>query len=294
MPFLTQVTSGVVQIGQRFVIGGVEKSGKSTFMANAPRCLGIPFEMGLDKINVAKTPLITKWDDLIALLDEIKAACKAQRFAYKTLGFDTATQVERLIHNKVIDTDPDFLDPKKKIKREDLNMEVVHGGYGKGYAIANQYFATLLDYCDLFAKNAGLNIIFTCHVFPSRVVDPASGEYDTWDLLLHSPKNNKTFGKREMITQWADFIGFMHEPYYVSKAEKGQTVLKATSANQGRVLAVDRSPSWVAGNRYDLRGVLNIPAPPVNPNQPYRDGWNTLAHAIYATKGIDVYNRDVY
>jgi len=284
--FLNQVTFGTQQIGQRIVIAGVEKSGKSTLGSNAPRCLGVPIvDMGLDKINVATTPLITSWDDLILLFDEIKASCIKGNFKFKTILFDTATQIEQLIHKKVIETDP------KPAKNN--TMETCHEGYGKGYSLANQYFSRFTDYCDLLAKNANINIVVTCHVFPSRVVDPAFGEYDTWDLLLHSPKNNKTFGKREMITQWADMIGFLHEPLYVQKNDKGQTLLKAMGANQGRVIGVDRTPGWVGGNRYGLTGTIPIPKPPDNPNEPYRNGWNSIAHAIYSNSGIDIYNKDV-
>ena len=44
----------------------------------------------------------------------------------------------------------------------------------------------------------------------------------------------------------------------------------------------ERTPSWVAGNRYGLTGTIAIP-----PN----GGWNAIAHAIYQAKGIDLYNR---
>jgi hypothetical protein len=98
---------------------------------------------------------------------------------------------------------------------------------------------------------------------------------------LHSPKNQKNYGKREMVTQWADLVGFLHEPLFITK---GQTLNQASSMNQGRVLAVDRTPGYVAGNRYGMTGT--IPIPRVN-------GWNAVAHAIHAASGIDIFNRDV-
>ncbi|HEX8349643.1 MAG TPA: hypothetical protein VF598_06765, partial [Hymenobacter sp.] len=117
--------------------------------------------------------------------------------------------------------------------------------------------------------------------FAAKVVDPAFGEYDTWDILLHSPKNQKTYGKREMLTQWADLVGFLHEPMYVTE---GKTMNKGISANQGRVLAMTRTPGWVAGNRF---GVVNSIALPKD------NGWNYLAQEIFQASAIDVFNRDV-
>jgi hypothetical protein len=170
-------------------------------------------------------------------------------------------------------------------------MAEAHGGFGKAYEVANGIFQRWTRYQDELAKYGGINIIVTCHVFSSSVIDPAFGEYHTWDLELHSPKNEKTYGKRELITQWADMIGFLHEPMFVNKAKDGEKLNQATSANQGRVLAVDRKPQWVAGNRYGLEGVINIPKPPEGSQGFFPDMWNEIAHRIHSANGVDVFNR---
>jgi hypothetical protein len=111
-------------------------------------------------------------------------------------------------------------------------------------------------------------------VFAAKLVDPQNGEYDSWDLLMHSPKNNKTYGKREMITQWADMIGFLYEPMYITKADGVQ---KGISQQKGRLLGVNRTPSYIAKNRYNITEEVSIP---------YAAGWNALAKAMYeSTKG---------
>jgi hypothetical protein len=120
------------------------------------------------------------------------------------------------------------------------------------------------------------------------LTDPAYGEYDSWDLLLHSPKNNKTYGKREMLTQWADLVGFLHEPLFITKGE-GETLQRGQSKNLGRVLGVSRTPGYVAGNRYGLTGEIPVPDPARNQ---YGTAWNALAQAVFNAKGIDLFNRD--
>jgi hypothetical protein len=212
----------------------------------------------------------------MGLLDELIAARMANTLQYMTIAFDSATALERLIHQKVLETDPTYGKGNKKA----LTMESALGGYGKAYQFANEQFENFLKKCDWLASS-GINIILTCHVFAAVTMDPTAGEYSTFDLLLYSPKNGKTYGKREMLTQWADVVGFLHEPVFVTEGDK---MNKGVSAGQGRILAVNRAPGYVAKNRFELTS--NIPLPK-------DQGWNHLAAAIYQAKGLDFYNRDV-
>ena len=186
----------------------------------------------------------------------------------------------RQIHDYIIRLDPQ----SQKGKAKNVTMESCHGGYGKGYTMANMEFDKFLKACDVLSVQFGVNIILTAHVFSAKIMDPTSGEYDCWDLLLHSPKNNKTYGKREMITQWADVIGFLYEPIFVSAAEGKSNLSRGMSQNKGRVLGVSRTPAYIAGNRYGMTGEIPIPGPPAN-------GWNYFAEGLYKTCGIDVYTR---
>jgi hypothetical protein len=273
---LGSVTQGIQQTGQRIVIAGVEKIGKTTMACSSPRPLLVPLEMGYAAMTVPKTRVPQSFAEVMGLIAEVKAAAQRGQFPGQTLVFDTGTALERLIDLQTIADDPTSQQKK-------LTMETAHGAYGKAYAYSNMLFDRMLKALDELAIFGGINIVITAHVFASRGIDPIHGEFDTWDLLLHSPKNQKTHGKREMLTQWADLVGFLYEPIFITKGE-GETLARGTSKNQGRVIGVSRTPGYVAGNRYGLNG--EIPIPPIN-------GWNYLADAIYNRSGIDVYNRDV-
>lgn len=279
MSILNAVTSGASRSGIRGVIAGQEKMGKTTLVAGAPASLLVPLEVGYAGITTAKTPMIQSWEDLIMLMSEVTASAQRGQFKYRTLAFDSATALERHLHDYVLRQDPAYKHGVKKT----VTMESAHGGYGKAYNLSNDYFNAFLQQLDQLAVYAGINILLTCHVFASRVVDPTAGEYDSWDLLMHSPKNQKTYGKRELITQWADVVGFYHEPIFISQAND-KSMAKATSQNKGRVLGLSRTPAYVAGNRFGIMGELPIPSPPAN-------GWNSFAHALYTASGIDVYTR---
>lgn len=278
---LNQVYNQSEQHGIRIVIGGQEKIGKTTLACGAPNSLLVQLEQGGAAMRVPKTPQLSSWTEVEQLCEELIAAAKSGSLARgSTIVWDSGTALERFIHQHILELDTTF----KKKNATSLTMESAHGGYGKAYNLANDLFARWSRYQDDLAKYAGINIVVTCHVFAVKMLDPAFGEFDQWDLLLHSPKNNKTYGKREFITQWADMVGFLHEPMFVLKAGEGEKMNRAVSANQGRVLAVERTPQWVAGNRFGIQGV--IPIAPLN-------GWNYLAQAIWDKSGIDVFNRAV-
>lgn len=277
MGILDYVNHSSQQTGIRAVLSGVEKVGKTTMACSAPRVLLIPLEQGFAGVKVNKTPMLEAYSDLMQLMDEIIAQVQTGQFPYKTLAFDSATALERMIHDAVLRSDPQWAKGNKKA----ITMESALGGYGKAYQHANELFHGFLQRCDWLATNAAINIVLTCHVFPAKIIDPTAGEYDTFDLLLHSPKNQKAYGKREMLTQWADLVGFLHEPIFVTE---GKTMNKAVSTGQGRILGVSRTPGYVAGNRYGMQGEIQIPA---------NGGWNQLAHQIYNSCGLDFFNRDV-
>lgn len=284
--------SGVVtrQRGQRIVIAGQEKIGKTTLASGAPNAFMVRLEQGdvVTAKRIPETPLLTSWEHVEQLCNELLMAAQTRTSPVadwapapgSTIIWDTATKLESFIHEYVIRTDKDW----KPGNPAGVNMEIAHGGYGKAYQLANEYFWRWTRYVDDLAIKGGVNSIITCHVFASLVRDPSSGEYHSWDLQLHSPKNDKTYGKREYLMQWADMVGFLHEPLLVSKGEKGAMSM-GVSLNQGRTLEIDRTPAWVAGNRYGMTGGVQIPL---------ANGWNALANAIWNATGqqIDLWNRD--
>lgn len=278
MSFLQNISQGPSTSGLRVVLAAQEKMGKTTMLSGAPDVLLVPLEVGFAGVSCHKTPMIQTLAEYKALLAEVFQAVQAGTFPYKSIGFDSATALERMIHLEVLANDPEY---KASGGRKTVTMESAHKGYGKAYDLANRELSEILQWLDILAVNYGINIIFTCHVFSSKVIDPTAGEFDSWDLLLHSPKNSKTYGKREIMTQWADIVGFLYEPLFVTDSGR---VSKGVSQNKGRVLGCSRTPSYTAGNRFGIVQEINLPTPPNN-------SWNALAHAVHSTSGIDVFNR---
>lgn len=289
------VTQGMPQgqqAGSRIIVFGLEKMGKTTFAMGAPNALLIPTELDSPAMSRYRhTKIIQSWSEVEQLCVElIEAAKQGQLARGSSLVWDSLTAIERFIHLAVLMEDPQYVKAYDhatgvlKPNMKAVTMESALGGYGKAYSRANEHFQTFTRYMDELAFYGGINVVMTCHAFASRVKDPAHGEYDTWDLLLHSPKNDKTYGKRELATQWADVVGFLYEPMFITKADDNGQLQRGITANMGRSLAISRAPQWVAGNRYQLNG--SIPIPEVG-------GFNYFADAVYnSTRGVvDLYNR---
>lgn len=279
MSILSTVSAAKAATGIRVVIAAQEKVGKTTLCAGAPNVLLVPCEVGFAGVNIPKTQMLQSFEQVQQFVQEVMTAAQAGQFPFRTVAFDSITAIERMIHDHTLKLDPAYRADTKKT----VTMESAHGGYGRAYTLANTIFQQFLGQLDQLAVYGGINIIFTAHVFSSRISDPTAGEYDSWDLLLHSPKNQKTYGKRELLTQWADVIGFLYEPVFLTTAEKSAMV-RAVSQNKGRVLAVSRTPSYTAGNRFGMMGEVAITAPPAN-------GWNNFADALFKASGIDLYTR---
>ena len=282
------VTTGVTRSGLRIVVGAQEKMGKTTIGAGAPGVMLVPLEVGFAGVSVAKTPIVQTYDVLTGFLRDTEAWCEAAvkgdapPYPYQTLFFDSATGLERILTAEVIARDPLSVRGGKQT----ITLNSAHGGYGKGPAMLLDLFAKILETFDRLSQY-GVNIVLSCHVFSGKVMDPTAGEYDSWDLLLSSPKNNKTYGPRELVTQWADIVGFLYDPIFVAEGDK---LSKGMSQGKGRMLGLSRTPAYVAGNRFGITGEVAVPDPAVHNGNP-AVCWNVLAKAIYDKTGIDVWTR---
>jgi hypothetical protein len=277
--FLSQVTHTTQSsTGIRIVVYGAEKIGKSHLCCGAPNALLIPLEQGYVSMNCNKTSMLKTYEEVMSLLDEIIDSAQKKTFKHQCLVFDSSTALERLIHLATLQKDPLYKNGNPK----GLVVDSALGGYGKGYDYANGLFAAFLEKCDLLVEHAGINIILPTHAFANKILDPSVGEYSSWDLLLHSPKKDNKYGKREMLLQWCDVVGFLHEPIYVSK--NSDNFVQGISANKGRILGLERTPGYIAGNRLNIKGEISIP---------FSQSWNYLADAIFQACGRDLYNREL-
>jgi hypothetical protein len=88
------------------VIAAVEKMGKTTFGSFAPDALLVPLEVGFAGVNVPKTDMLQTYEQTVAFVDEVTYYAQRGQFPYRTLILDSATALERQIHDNIIRRDP--------------------------------------------------------------------------------------------------------------------------------------------------------------------------------------------
>ena len=222
------VTTGRVSRPPRMVIYGGEGVGKSTFAATIPGALFLPTEGGLDNIDCASLPVAETLGQVIAGLD----ALATEKHAYSCVIIDTVTSLERLIHDDLCRS------------HKAASIELVAGGYGKGFSMAAEKFRELLARLDLLRSVQQMAIVIIAHGRAESFADPEGPSYDRWAPRLH-----KAIGSQ--LVEWADIVGFACRRQRTTEAGT-RTIARPVGADGGdRILRTQGGPSCVAKSRYE-------------------------------------------
>ena len=251
----------------RTVIYANEGVGKTTLACSAPNCLLIQTEdgsVGITSDSVTILPIIKQYEQVKEVLHEVGGLIgKDGTLPFDYIIIDSVTALERLIHDYTLRQDPKYLTDSS------LGMEKALGSFGAAYTFATDEFTRFLAILNWFISK-GINIILTCHSMTVTEKNTLVGdEYSTTDLALHSPKNGKTVGKRELLRQWADLVGYLHTPLYVTGKEG--SIRTAINATNDKLLGLSGNPRYFAKNRFTTVEPVSIPL--VN-------GWDTVLMAI--------------
>lgn len=225
---LTQIRKGPQQLPRRTLIYGVHGIGKSTFGMMAPKPIFIPTEDGIRDLNVHSFPLAETYDDLMTNCHTLLI----EDHDYKTVVVDSLDWSEKLKHAEVC-----RVQQKKNI--EDI-------GFGKGYAMANQYWEAFLGIMDDLNRKRGMNIIFIAHSKIERFNSPEVDPYDRFTPDLHKQVCN-------MIQEWCDEVLFANYKTFTKAVDVGfnKEVTRGIGSGE-RVLYTSERPSHQAKNRLSL------------------------------------------
>jgi|15BtaG_2_1085339.scaffolds.fasta_scaffold00417_13 hypothetical protein len=221
----------------RILIHGGEGAGKSTFLSECPDSIFIQTEDGLNGIDSQAFPLANVFTDVIEQLNVLVT----QKHEFKAVWIDSADWLERLIHAKIC---------------SDQNVTIIDkasGGFGKGYTEALGLWRQILSGLDILNKEKGMYVGLTCHSRIQHINDPEFEEgFDCYRLKLHSPKSGN--GSLELLSEWADIIGFCKIAYRIGESEVAKAdVKKLKNVAQDRFLCLNPTAAYLAKNRYSLK-----------------------------------------
>jgi hypothetical protein len=213
----------------RTIVYGEHKVGKTSFASQAPSPIFIQTEDGMDAIDGKAFPLCRSWQDVLDCI----ASLYQEQHEYKTVVLDSMDWAERLAHAKVA-------------KDNDVTgLEKI--GYGKGYAFAADLFSELLEGLNALRTQRGMHVVMLCHAEIRRFDDPLADAYDRYQIKLHKQT-------AKMVQEYADVIAYAALDT-ITKTEKEQGFKPARNramTTGQRVLHLQGSPSFTAGNRYGL------------------------------------------
>lgn len=205
------------------VMYGPEGIGKTTFASRWPAPLFLDFEGGTGRMNVDRIA-VSGYSEL----EQIMGKLAKDHASYKTLVFDTADWLDRLMIRNVCDAAN-----KKGIEEF---------GYGKGFTFLAEKWAAFLDRLNRFGEATGMHLVFLAHATLRKFEQPEeAGAYDRWEL-----KCSKTVSP--LLKEWTDLLLFANYKTIVVTDNGG----KGKAAGGKRVVYTTHHPCWDAKNRFGL------------------------------------------
>lgn len=211
MSFLFQVTTGKVKKPPIIGLHGKPGVGKSTWASQAPAPLFIQLEEGTNSLDVARTPLMKDWADVVATMTSLIN----EEHSYQTVVFDTVDMLEMAIWRCICE--------RENVK----SIELASGGYGKGYKSAlEEYWTRFIDGCRAMRDKRGIGTIMLCHSVDREVTSAASETYLRSEPKLFASSSGKVDVADYLIGQ-CDAWGYISaDVRTVDSADKERKIAK--------------------------------------------------------------------
>lgn len=230
MSILANLSRGKRIKAPKIVVYGSAKVGKSTFASQIENAVFIDIEGGLDALDVAKVQAKTFKDVL-----DILAALSTEQHDHKAIVVDSLDWMETLMWQHVC------------IANNVTSIELVGGGYGKGYLEAAKLWSEFFTACDYLRNERGMAVVLIAHDIVSKMQPPDGEPYNYAELKLHARA-------AALVKEWSDCIAYATEKTFTKKHDIGfnKNHVRAIGSNN-RVLVVGKNPAYVSGNRYGMQ-----------------------------------------
>lgn len=235
-----QITKGRKKMPFNVILFGVPGIGKSSWAAGyededgtwhdgAPNPIFLGSEEN-DELEVARYPIPESFDDFNKQLTHLIS----NPGKYQTVVIDTLDAVEKLLHKKILASDP----------KQTNSMMAAHGGYAKAYEKAESEFMHTRSLLKSLRDNKGMNIILLAHSAKVKATDTVIGlEYDTYEMNLHKKAQS-------IFVDWVSAVLFAN--YVATKKDNDNTDKVFAMGHGHRTIYTAKRPGHLAKNRYNL------------------------------------------
>lgn len=210
--------------------------GKTSLGATFPKPIFIQAEKGVKSIPEDRRPdafpvikdVEELWKQLAALINE--------EHDYKTVVIDSATALERIFAQKVIDDDPK--------KPKSLNQAC--GGYGAGYEAVAQLHRRVRNAASML-QDKGINVVFLAHAEIENVDLPDVDPYGRYTVRMH--KKSLPYYIDDV-----DLVGYIKlETFTMGEGDRKKAI-----SDGSRVLVTYATAANVSKNRYQITQDLPV------------------------------------
>ena len=234
MSLLSQITTGVVRKPPILGVHAKPGLGKSTWAAQAPNPLFVTLEEGTNQLDVARTPLLTDWSQVVGVLGELIR----EPHAYETVVFDTIDMMEMLIWKNICE------------RENAKSIELAGGGYGKGYKLAlEEYWPMFIDGVRTLRDKRNVGTIMLCHSIDRECVTAQAEAYLRSEPKLFASSSGKVDVADYLIGQCDAWGYFGYDVKTVDSADKDRKLAKGGTK---RIQHWEPAASHLAKNRYGI------------------------------------------
>lgn len=221
------VTKGRVWRPRRILLYGQHGVGKSTFAAGAPQPVFLDCEDGLNDLDVAKTPLLKSYGDVLSAISYLGQSLDK----FQTVVVDTADWLQSLLFAQIAH------DASKK------SIEEI--AYGRGYKMAETKWHELLNHLDHLRAN-GKHVVFLAHAKIARFESPETNSYDRYEPDLHAVGSS-------VLQEWCDEVLFASFRVFTRTEDQGFNRERAIAVGgKERFIRTSESAAALAKNRLGL------------------------------------------
>lgn len=219
-----EITRGVVPMGRKVVLYGVEGIGKTLLAAKFPGAVFIDTEGSTANYDLARFPSPTSWE----MLKQEAEYAQQHPNEVGTLVIDTADWAERLC--------------KLSVCKRNNWPSIETPSFGVGYTQAAEEFGRLLDILDRCVMS-NVNVVITAHSTIRRMESPTDfGTYDKYELKCSKQVS-------PLLKEWCDLLLFLNYKMTIV-TEKGKQSGKAQGGQ--RMMYATKHPAYDAKNRFGL------------------------------------------
>ena len=228
--------------------------GKTTLAAKFPSPIFIQVEKGMDAIPEEERPKSfprvisavnngnVARDDFTNIHRQLAAVLKAPH-NYKTLVIDSVTALAAMIQREIIE------EGKKEDPRY-TSIELVKGGYGKGYTILAERMAEIHAVCQRIRDERNMTVVFIAHSETEKIDPPDSEPYTKRTLNMHKKA-------RSLFISDVDLVAYMTIEMYTLGDTKDK--VKKAISNGMRKIICETTASNDTKNRYGVKGDIPVP-----------------------------------